>query len=568
VTLSPVLTIPINMLEIFLFSVWVIIVVWSIGNILFIFAKPNRYNFIDKFWVGVGIVVAFFQLWSLFKPINSNVKPVVVILVTINIIFLLFSNRKALQGKLKTLLSSLFDFIKDPYVLLFLYISSTTIFSASAIVNWFDTYLYHFNAVRWIYEYPAIPGLVHIHSRFGLNSSFFIFSAFVEAITRKGTSAHIALTAIVLVLVGQWLFTLRSKTSPFRQKVFCLLTLAPVLNMVWRDDQFPSLSTDFAVSIIILVAIYYLLSEKKEKIILTIVLSALALTIKISALFIFPLVLILSIDYLRKKKVSIRNVALAFVIAGIIITGFISRDTVLTGWLVYPTPVNFGKLDVEWAATWEQNSALRRDATGWARLPKAGYKETVNQGFLAWFSPWYGRNQNSTEFRLVFIGLVLFMSVWVLNNRKINKQTLVYWILFIATLASLLLWFVAAPSVRFGSVYFLLLFYLLSFPYFLQFKKELSRKALFTIFLIYTMLIAGVVPIVREYPFRFIRAKAGDSFPVEIRIVSEVNSNKVLMWVPINDKRCGNSKLPCNPYMTSVVMRNPDDISKGFLLKI
>lgn len=80
-------------------------------------------------------------------------------------------------------------------------------------------------------------------------------------------------------------------------------------------------------------------------------------------------------------------------------------------------------------------------------------------------------------------------------------------------------------------------------------------------------MVAGVVPIIREYPFRFLHAKVADSFPVEKRAISMEADKALEMWVPIEGKRCGNSELPCNPYMTLVLMRDFNDISKGFELK-
>src|SRR5690606_29625386 len=37
-----------------------------------------------------------------------------------------------------------------------------------------DTESYHIQLVKWIKEYGTVPGLVHLHERFGFNSSWFI----------------------------------------------------------------------------------------------------------------------------------------------------------------------------------------------------------------------------------------------------------------------------------------------------------------------------------------------------------------------------------------------------------
>lgn len=555
------------MITILIFSIWALVVIWSVGNLVSYLFRSPRFSFFDKFWLGTSLLIAIFQVWSIFKPTDSKAYPYFFCLVIINLATLAFEYRKRLTTIIGAKVKQLFAFLKNPFFLLFLYIMLATLFSAGATINWFDTYLYHLNAVRWIYEYPAIPGLVHIHSRLGINSGFFIFASFVEAITRQGTSSHTVLTLMVLVLTAQWIYTLSAKNFSFRQKIFCLLTLAPIINIVFRDDQFPSLSTDFAVMIVLLVTVYYLLFEKGEKALLALVLSVVALTVKVSALLFFPLAIILCIYYLKTKKLAAREFILSAAICAVLLGGFIARNVILTGWVIYPTPVNFGKVPVDWAATWGQNSALRRDITGWARLPRAGYKETLKESFREWFVQWYGRNQNASEFRVAFIGVVLFVAAWAVNRGVLKKLGYTYLGLLLTVVASLAVWLFAAPDIRFGSIYFWLLFFLTSYPYITFYEEVLRPKATFLFLVIYVALVAGATPIVREYPFRFVQAKVAASFPVEKKVITEQDGRPVEMWVPTKEVRCGNSELPCNPYSTPVLLRNPNNLSKGFKLK-
>src|SRR5688500_16524798 len=41
----------------------------------------------------------------------------------------------------------------------------------------YDTGFYHAQAVRWINEYPAVPGLANLHGRLAFNSSWFVWGA-------------------------------------------------------------------------------------------------------------------------------------------------------------------------------------------------------------------------------------------------------------------------------------------------------------------------------------------------------------------------------------------------------
>src|SRR5271157_4480007 len=54
----------------------------------------------------------------------------------------------------------------------------------------YDTALYHAQAIRWIENFPAIPGLGNLHTRFAYNSGWFPLSAFFSMKFFSGISFH------------------------------------------------------------------------------------------------------------------------------------------------------------------------------------------------------------------------------------------------------------------------------------------------------------------------------------------------------------------------------------------
>lgn len=44
----------------------------------------------------------------------------------------------------------------------------------------YDSGLYHFNTIRWLNEYPLVPGLGNLHGRLAYNQSFFTYAASVN----------------------------------------------------------------------------------------------------------------------------------------------------------------------------------------------------------------------------------------------------------------------------------------------------------------------------------------------------------------------------------------------------
>jgi len=46
--------------------------------------------------------------------------------------------------------------------------------------NNFDSGLYHFGSIRWLNEYPIVPGLANVHWRLAMNQSYFGFLSLVN----------------------------------------------------------------------------------------------------------------------------------------------------------------------------------------------------------------------------------------------------------------------------------------------------------------------------------------------------------------------------------------------------
>ena len=76
-------------------------------------------------------------------------------------------------------------------------------YAACDLVQWYDTGLYHLQAVQWSTHYPAVPGLANLHYRLGYNNSVHLFAAYTDAFW-EGVAAHIANGFLLLVVLCQW----------------------------------------------------------------------------------------------------------------------------------------------------------------------------------------------------------------------------------------------------------------------------------------------------------------------------------------------------------------------------
>src|SRR6478736_1562306 len=69
----------------------------------------------------------------------------------------------------------------------------------------YDSGLYHFATIRWIGEFPAVPGLANLHDRLAFNQSYFLFVALLNAHPFSNEGYHAANSLLWFALLAQLL---------------------------------------------------------------------------------------------------------------------------------------------------------------------------------------------------------------------------------------------------------------------------------------------------------------------------------------------------------------------------
>lgn len=546
------------MLQISLFTLTVFLATLGTGDIISKLLRMNKLNSIEKFWLGTVSLVIIFQFYSLFQPINYALSPIFLILIIIGIYS--FKNTFLNTFQKKPSQDALIVFF------VFLYLVLSIIVAASFRINWYDTDLYHLNAVRYIFEYKAIPGLVHIHSRLGFNSSFFVYNAVVESFTLRGASSHLSLTLFGIVTLYQWIHEILLGTKKVRY--FCFLTIPFVLYQFWRSSQFPSLSTDLAAALISLQVFYLILSQSKRFLII-IALATLAVTVKFSSIALLPMALAYVLYVARRSHFKNQKVgiALAMIAASLLLLGFVFRNIVLSGWIVFPSPTDTVKLNVPWAASIQQNSAIAKDILGWARLPGERYLESLDQSLFTWLVPWLGRNQHTYELSLLAVGSVFYLVRFFGSKSKKAIWEIPRLIAFLGTMGGLIFWFVSAPDIRFASVLFWVLVAVLIMPQVARFKLlEGSAKKRLLVAALFTSMYAGVYPLLKEPIINLFTIPNKNNYSLTETYSENDSGTATFFFVPsIEDVRCGDSALPCAPYGTNFRLIDGEDLTKGII---
>ena len=514
------------------------------------------------FWIGLIALVAILQIYSLFLPVD---KTAFIFVVGVSVFLCLSSPRTAL-GQIKAVLNSI-KLLKINFALLIFVglILVSFAHEARQLISYYDTILYHLNAVKWISTYPAIPGLGNLHTRLAFSGPFFLYASITNIGIFYDKSAHIAISLLTSVVFVQWIMTMVKREASLPQKIFCLLTLPYIVTKGWSYEM-ASLSTDMAMSLPLLVVFYYILSKKKE-ILIILGLATLSVTTKYSGMAAVFVALFYLILNARKLGAYGKELIFSILVVGLMGVGFLARNAVLTGWLFYPMPL--GQLNLPWAMPRELVLSIGEVIKGWGRAPGGGYLDSLNLKFFAWFIPWLNANQTSYQikiFALSLLGLLTGLSSEK-YSRKMSELGKEWKMLLIFAFLGIVLNIFQAPLLRFSAVFFWILFALSYMPFILIFWEEnyLGKFISLAIPAILMISIAGFGPkFDTGYSFRVLDKDS--SFPVKTFVASPRGEKPELtIWIPKDGDLCGNSSIPCAPKPIQLRQRVPGDIYMGFL---
>lgn len=193
-------------------------------------------------WFGYAALIGSLQLCSLALAMNTLVIGLTVIPALAGFAL----QRRTLVRFVRTMRREL----RRVVVLTAIFVVTTAVaaYAAFDLVQWYDTGLYHLQAVKWAAHYPAVPGLANLHYRFGYNNSVHLFAAYTDAFW-EGVAAHIANSFLLVLALCQWFSEIlfaRGRRARLRQ-VFCLFTLPFLLTKLWSMEM-SSLSTDLALT--------------------------------------------------------------------------------------------------------------------------------------------------------------------------------------------------------------------------------------------------------------------------------------------------------------------------------
>jgi len=539
-------------------------------SLIFYFNKNEAkyYSLIDAFFIGLCLVGAILNVWSLFLPTYIWA---LALLVFVSLI-LFYSRSKYFVELFK----NWFNQINSDKVFLVLILLSTFIVLLYSLVNpkLYDTYLYHINAIQWIEMYKAVPGLANFHDRFGFNSSMFVLSAGLSFRTIYNQYIFV-ISSLSFLVFFLWLL----KQIYFKKGLvglFSLLFLYFFIQQYAFDISSPG--TDLLPNILVAFTLLSLLFENnslERKQLLYVVIPMFCVTLKLA---IFPIAILALIALYLNNKNLVLTVKNLFLFGITLILPWLIRNVILTGYVIYPME-NLDFFNFDWEVPKQTVIEIKKWTYSWARVPSRDCNEVLSMPFKEWFSIWWeaALTKNKLFFILAAIAPFTYGIDGFLNKREKNYSNL-----FVICIAysSFILWIFTAPDFRFSFSFILILAlsHLLVLKDFIK-KIKIVFNPLLMIFLLCSLFLIGKNGYklfrqdysskkIREHlylPMDVYYVKENGNTQFNSIIYSTPNGNKIELFETLKKQLQCFDKFPCTPNLTLGCRLRGERLEDGFI---
>jgi len=352
-----------------------------------------------------------------------------------------------------------------------------------------DANMYHHPYISYLKSEKIIFGIANIQFRFGHIS----FLQYIQAALSNGLMHDISLASINIIFYITFIFYFSFEI--FESKKFNFLLILKILLVSFVLIKF-SRYREYGNDLIpLLVSIYFLikifdvnnLRLPNSKILFNLALpfAAFMFLHKISYLFVFLIFLPL-IKYIKFRKIKKDDLKF-FGIFVILILPWLAKNYINTSCLAYPIeitcfenslfilnglaePSNAAWLTEIWAKGFIDNP-------NWEKLDLDVYRKNLN-----WLPTWLGGHFNKILEKispLIFIQILMLFYLFLKKDefivfKKNRKISIFFLLIFVANFLGMLIWFLKAPTFRYGSFYiiaFITLLYILILGYFFKIKE-------------------------------------------------------------------------------------------------
>jgi len=521
------------------------------------------------FWLGFAVSIAHLQIVSLFLPVSvASMVP----LIGVSLVGFA-ANRNTLvdilrwAGRSRAKCATIAALC--PWAAVY----------AQSPLRVYDAGIYHLGSIRWASTYPVLPGLGNLGPAYGLNSSAFLYLAAASVANVNGF--HIALGLLVLVLLievsllaSRLLKRNDARRSQSETYLAALLVL-PILVMAGTAGFSTTIYdiVNFVLAIIISRQLLDLLGQRQirptealPRVFTIACLASAAITSKISiAVFsaaTVSLAMVAAYCTTRSRRASVAYLAIV-IVPGIVVVGpWLLRNTILTGYPLYPDPSL--ALTFDWSMPVAQVRGYRDVLYDFARLRGEQHHAGASRT-LEWMSPWLRMSWRDVLAPGLFAAatpIAVFVGAPGLTHRLGRR-----WLVLVPIWLGLVAWFVTAPDPRYaGSLLWLAAAVPVAFL-----LPSLGRAKRLTLLVLFCagveMPNGGALLALVELPAAALQGQftAADDIPrVPLTVFTTVSGLRVFVPDDGGDQ-VWDAPLPSTPYPnTALRLRCPDTLACGF----
>jgi len=345
----------------------------------------------------------------------------------------------------------------------------------------YDTGLYHAQAIRWIEEYGAVPGLGNLHFRFAFDSSWFVLQALLDFAFITGAPIYalgswLLGLAAVFALLGADAMLRKAQLPTDLLRVLLLVLLFPLLG-TWISSPSPDPVVG-ALTWIVLASAWEAarrgeLLHPNSTTLSLLVLCVFLVTVKMSAAPIALLALAIGIAFARRDR---RPGAAALLVLPAFALPYVLRQLVISGYPNFPLTA-LDPFDFEWKMPRRSGSDVAALVVSWAHAPGLMPREAYATLPFGWLRLWRGGIRPITA--LLFLALLAGLAARALAMRRAGErdESVQHAIVIATALSGVAYWSFLAPDPRFGVGFYPIAALLLWLPWITRAASHLGPPA-------------------------------------------------------------------------------------------
>ncbi|WP_324671933.1 LIC_10190 family membrane protein [Hymenobacter sp. GOD-10R] len=442
---------------------------------------------------------------------------------------------------------------------------------ATTLTTNFDAGLYHLQTLRWLNEYPAIPGLGNLHGRLAFNPSTFAPTVLFQYATPGGPAYGLPsyLFVVLGVAAAQAVAATRTMSTGDIREVWApplLLFLLLWTFQVWLSCPTP----DHSVTIPLVFA--FLLYARKwtrgygkqlDAITFVVLLLTLwAATIKLAAL---PALLLPAHSlWVSRRQLTGRALALVGGLVVLLLGPWLTRNVVLSGYLIYPLPA-LDLFTVDWKIPgWYARMEHNMIANLGQRASQSPYS-VPRQTLLEWLPGWWTLETTYNRVVLLAAAISPLPAVW--RWRRAPASELGWIVGWAVAWLGVVFWFLTAPDFRFATAFLLIAGV---WPWLSWFPRwRLARVR----YLPWALALLWVLHNLRDplyqlrYQPRSIVSRVVWPAPAPLPATIAIPVGKLLVRVPREGAQCWGTPLPCVHCIEAGLEPRGASLREGFRMR-